>query len=150
MENTDYHNIELLIVEDNHADAKLINRALIQLKLPANKFFWVKDGEEALNFIFAKEQYSDRSVDDKPKIILLDLKLPKIDGIDVLKQIRADERTCLVPVVIMTSSREEKDVIATYKSGANSYIVKSVDFSKFMSSTRDLVLYWLFTNHPPE
>ncbi|MFT4982451.1 MAG: two-component system response regulator [Bacteroidia bacterium] len=150
MENTDYHNIELLIVEDNHADAKLINRALIQLKLPANKFFWVKDGEEALNFIFAKEQYSDRSVDDKPKIILLDLKLPKIDGIDVLKQIRADERTCLVPVVIMTSSREEKDVIATYESGANSYIVKSVDFSKFMSSTRDLVLYWLFTNHPPE
>jgi two-component system response regulator len=150
MENTDYHNIELLIVEDNHADAKLINRALIQLKLPANKFFWVKDGEEALNFIFAKEQYSDRSVDDKPKIILLDLKLPKIDGIDVLKQIRADERTCLVPVVIMTSSREEKDVIATYKSGANSYIVKSVDFSKFMSSTRDIVLYWLFTNHPPE
>jgi two-component system response regulator len=150
MENTDYHNIELLIVEDNHADAKLINRALIQLKLPANKFFWVKDGEEALNFIFAKEQYSDRSVDDKPKIILLDLKLPKIDGIDVLKQIRADERTCLVPVVIMTSSREEKDVIATYESGANSYIVKSVDFSKFMSSTRDIVLYWLFTNHPPE
>lgn len=150
MENTDYHNIELLIVEDNHADAKLINRALIQLKLPANKFFWVKDGEEALNFIFAKEQYSDRSVDDKPKIILLDLKLPKIDGIDVLKQIRADERTCLVPVVIMTSSREEKDVIATYESGANSYIVKSVDFSKFMSSTRDLVLYWLFTNQPPE
>jgi two-component system response regulator len=150
MENTDYHNIELLIVEDNHADAKLINRALIQLKLPANKFFWVKDGEEALNFIFAKEQYSDRSVDDIPKIILLDLKLPKIDGIDVLKQIRADERTCLVPVVIMTSSREEKDVITTYKSGANSYIVKSVDFNKFMSSTRDLVLYWLFTNQPPE
>lgn len=149
MENTDYKNVELLLVEDNPNDAKLVKRAFKKFNL-ANKFFWVKDGEEAVDFIFAKGQYADRQVEDTPKVILLDLKLPKVNGIDVLRRIREDERTSMVPVVIMTSSKEEQDVVDTYKLGTNSYIVKPVDFDKFMVSVRDVGYYWLFTNQPPK
>ncbi|MFC2176252.1 response regulator [Bacteroidota bacterium] len=149
MENQTSDNVELLLVEDNPNDAKLVKRAFSSFNL-ANKFFWVKDGEEALNFIFAKNEYADRHVEDIPKVILLDLKLPKIGGIEVLKRIREDERTKTIPVVIMTSSKEEQDVVETYRLGTNSYIVKPVDFDKFMTAIRDVGYYWLFTNQPPK
>lgn len=148
MENPDYHNVELLLVEDNPHDAKLVKRAFSKFNL-ANKFFWVKDGEEALDFIFAKNQYADRNVEDLPKVILLDLKLPKVGGIEILKRIRTDERTKTVPVVIMTSSKEEQDVVDSYRLGTNSYIVKPVDFDNFMVAVKDVGYYWLFTNQPP-
>ncbi len=148
METTDYHSVELLLVEDNPDDAKLVLRAFKKLNL-ANKYFWVKDGEEALNFLFAKEPYDDRSIDDRPRVILLDLKLPKISGIEVLKKIREDKRTATIPVVIMTSSREERDVIDTYELGTNSYIVKPVAYDSFVESIKQVGYYWLFTNIPP-
>ena len=148
MENPDYHNVELLLVEDSPNDAKLVKRAFQKFNM-ANKFFWVKDGEEALDFLLARNQYSDRKVEDLPKVVLLDLKLPKIGGIEVLRALRADERTKMVPVVVMTSSKEEQDVIDSYELGTNSYIVKPVEFEGFIHAVKDVGFYWLFTNQPP-
>jgi two-component system response regulator len=140
--------IDILLVEDNPDDAELTIRAIKKHNL-ANKLFWVKDGEEALNFIFANETYSEREDEAHPKLILLDLKLPKIDGLEVLEKVRSDEKTKLIPVVVLNSSKEEKDIINSYKLGVNSYIVKPVDFDKFLKTVSELGLYWLLLNEPP-
>lgn len=141
--------IEILLVEDNPNDVELTLRALKKNHL-ANKVYVVSDGEEALDFIFAKNKYSDRDIENTPKVILLDLKLPKIDGLEVLKQIKSDERTKAIPVVVLTSSKEEGDIINSYQSGVNSYIVKPVGFKQFVESVSNLGLYWLLLNERPQ
>ncbi len=140
--------IEILLVEDNPHDVEMTLRALKKHNL-ANKVHVVKDGAEALDYIFATGIYAERNIDDHPKVILLDLKLPKVDGMEVLRRIRADERTKCIPVVVLTSSQEERDIVETYKLGVNSYIVKPVDFDKFLSTVQELGLYWLLLNKPP-
>ena len=141
--------VEILLVEDSPNDAELTMRALKKFRL-ANKICHVKDGEEALNFIFAEDGFAERSVSrDRPKIVLLDLKLPKVDGMEVLRRIRADDRTKTIPVVIMTSSSEEKDIVEGYRLGVNSYIVKPVEFEKFARAVEEVGLYWLLLNEPP-
>jgi two-component system, response regulator len=109
----------------------------------------VRDGAEALDFIFATGAYADRSINNKPKLVLLDLKLPKVDGLEVLRRIKADARTRSIPVVVLTSSREERDVVESYKLGVNSYVVKPVEFSKFAEAVSELGLYWLLMNQHP-
>jgi two-component system response regulator len=146
MKNQDY--IDILIVEDNPNDAELAILALKGENL-ANNLIWLKDGVQALDFIFAEGEYIGRDIEKRPKIILLDLKMPRVGGIEVLRRIRADERTKSIPVVVMTSSKEEKDIIATYDLGVNSYIVKPVDFDQFNKSIRDMGFYWLVVNQPP-
>jgi two-component system response regulator len=146
MKNQDY--IDILIVEDNSNDAELAILALKGENL-ANNLIWLKDGVQALDFIFAEGEYIGRDIEKRPKIILLDLKMPRVGGIEVLRRIRADERTKSIPVVVMTSSKEEKDIIATYDLGVNSYIVKPVDFEQFNKSIRDMGFYWLVVNQPP-
>ena len=137
--------VEILLVEDNVHDAEMTIRSLKKVNL-ANKLVHVKDGEEALDFIFLKGKFSGRGTGNNPKVILLDIKMPKVDGIEVLRQIKADEKTKLIPVVIMTSSREEQDIIASYRLGVNSYVVKPVDFEGFARAVSELGLYWLLTN----
>ncbi|HEY5616154.1 MAG TPA: response regulator [Bacteroidota bacterium] len=137
--------VEILYVEDNPNDAELTIRALKKHNL-ANKLVHVMDGEEALDFIFAHGKFSERTVENGPKVILLDLKLPKVDGLEVLRKIRMDERTKKFPVVILTSSKEEQDIVRSYELGVNSYIVKPVDFDKFTKAVADLGLYWLLLN----
>ncbi|MDB5158124.1 MAG: two-component system response regulator, partial [Mucilaginibacter sp.] len=122
--------VEILLVEDNIHDAELTIRSLKKVNL-ANNLVHVKDGEEALDFIFARGMFADRQITNRPKVILLDIKMPKVDGIEVLKQIKANTITKTIPVVIMTSSREEQDIITSYKLGVNSYIVKPVNFDAF-------------------
>jgi len=139
---------EILLVEDNPDDAELTLNAF-QRSVLKNQIHHVKDGVEALEFIFATGKYASRAADAPPRVILLDLKLPKITGLEVLRRIRADERTKLLPVVVLTSSREERDVIESYKLGVNSYIVKPVDFAKFTESITKLGEYWLFLNEVP-
>ncbi len=140
--------LEILLVEDNPSDVELTLRALRKHKL-ANKVYVTKDGAEALEYIFANGTYSDRKIEDRPKVIFLDLKLPKVSGLEVLKKIRDDERTKTIPVVILTSSREEQDIIESYRLGVNSYIVKPVNFDNFMRAVSELGLYWLLLNEPP-
>ena len=140
--------IEILLVEDNPHDAEMTIRALRRVNL-ANKLIHVKDGAEALDFIFAKGAFADRHIENKPKVILLDIKMPKIDGIEVLRQIKLNDTTKTIPVVIMTSSKEEQDVITSYNLGVNSYVVKPVDFEGFAKAVSDLGLYWLMTNQQP-
>lgn len=142
------HEVEILLVEDNPHDAELALRALRKNHL-ANRVVVVTDGEEALDFIFARGAYADRTVENGPKVILLDLKLPKVDGMQVLKAIKSDLRTRVFPIVVMTSSSEEKDVIESYQLGVNSYLVKPVDFDKFVDAVANLGLYWLLLNQPP-
>lgn len=141
--------VEILLVEDNPNDVELTLRALKKNNL-ANRVVVVGDGEEALDFILARGQYADREITNGPKVVLLDLKLPKVDGLEVLRAVKADERTRMIPVVMLTSSREERDIIESYRLGVNSYIVKPVDFEKFLDSVRDLGLYWLLLNQPPQ
>ncbi len=143
-----FSEVEILIVEDNLNDAEMALRALKQNKL-TNKVLVVGDGEEALDFVFSKGRFKDRLVAKKPKMILLDLKLPKVDGLEVLKVIKSDENTKMIPVIVLTSSKEESDMIESYRLGVNSYIVKPVDFDKFVDSIRDLGLYWLLLNQQP-
>ena len=140
--------IEILLVEDNPQDVELTLRALKRHNL-ANKVHVVKDGAEALDFLFTTGSYADRDMNHTPKVILLDLKLPKVDGLEVLRRIKSDERTKLIPVVVLTSSREEQDMIDSYKLGVNSYIVKPVDFDKFVEAVGKLGLYWLLLNEQP-
>ena len=140
--------VEILLVEDNPMDAELTLRALKQHNL-ANNVQLVKDGAEALEYIFATGVYADRNMDHSPKVILLDLKLPEVDGLEVLCSIKSDERTKMIPVVVLTSSHEEKDVVESYNLGVDSYIVKPVDFDKFLKSVGELGLYWLLLNEPP-
>ena len=140
--------LEILLVEDNPDDMELTIRALKKQNL-VNNIKTVTDGEQALEFIFATGQYSERDIDNYPKVILLDLKLPKIDGLQVLREIRKDERTKHIPVVILTSSAEERDIVEGYKLGVNSYIVKPVGFDDFVATVSQLGLYWLLMNKPP-
>lgn len=140
--------VEILLVEDNPHDVILTLDAFELHKL-SNKIHVARDGEEALDYLFCRAQYIQRDMGDRPKFVLLDLKLPKVDGIEVLRQIRADPRTSTIPVVILTSSKEDRDIVAGYKLGVNSYIVKPVDFEKFTESVRTLGLYWLLMNQPP-
>lgn len=140
--------VEILLVEDNPNDVELTLRALKKHNL-ANRVHVVEDGAEALDFIFAEGAYAKRNINHIPKVILLDLKLPKIDGLEVLRRTKSDDRTKVVPVVVLTSSQEESDRVESYKLGANSYITKPVDFDKFISAVRELGLYWLLLNKPP-
>jgi len=140
--------VEILLVEDNPNDVELALRALKKNNL-ANRVFIVKDGAEALDFIFGRGAHQNRRVENVPRVILLDLKLPKVDGIEVLRAIRSDERTKYIPVVVLTSSSEDRDIVETYKLGVNSYIVKPVNFEKFIDVVRELGYYWLLLNHRP-
>jgi CheY-like chemotaxis protein len=143
------HNVvEILLVEDNPQDAELALRALRKNSM-ANSIHHVKDGAEALAFIFATGAYSDRKVENPPKVVLLDLKLPKVDGLEVLKQVKSDERTKMIPIVALTSSKEHRDMVESYKLGINSYIVKPVAFDKFLEAVRHLGMYWLLINQLP-
>lgn len=141
--------IEVLLVEDNADEAKLTMRALKKSNI-ANNIIWLKDGEEAENFIFAKEGYSERNIHNKPKLILLDLKLPKVTGVELLGLIKKNPITQSVPVVILTASREDKDLKECYALGANSYIVKPVNFEQFLKSAKEIGLYWVLINQPLE
>ena len=139
--------VEILLVEDNPRDAELTIRALKKKNL-ANSLFHVEDGVDALDFLFARGKYSDRDINDAPKVVLLDLKLPRIDGLEVLTAIKADERTRAIPVVIVTSSAEDPDVKKAYQLGANSYVIKPVQFDSFMEAMVRVGVYWLMVNHP--
>ena len=140
--------VEILLVEDNPTDAELTLRALKKNNL-ANRVQVVTDGAEALEFIFASGVYEGRDINHRPRVILLDLKLPKVDGLEVLRKIKSDERTRDIPVVVLTSSKEEKDRVESYRLGVNSYIVKPVDFNQFTKAVSELGLYWLLLNELP-
>ncbi len=139
----------ILLVEDNPSDARLTIMALEERKL-ANKIVHVKDGQEALDYIFAQGAFSARKMEDFPSVILLDLKMPRVSGIEVLQKIKSDERTKTIPVVVFSSSQEDPDVKACYELGVNSYIVKPLDFDEFMKVVSELGLYWMLVNHLPE
>jgi two-component system, response regulator len=140
--------VDILLAEDNQDDIDLALHALRQEKL-ANSVFVVRDGEEALDFLFCRGAYSQRSFTHPPKLVLLDLKMPKVDGLQVLKQVKSDPRTRTIPVVIMTSSKEERDLIEGYHAGVNSFIQKPVDFEQFRETVKTLGMYWLVVNQLP-
>ena len=140
--------VEILLVEDNPTDVELTLRALKKNNL-ANKVHVVTDGEQALEFIFGTGSYKGRDINHRPRVILLDLKLPKVDGLEVLRKIKSEERTKNIPVVVLTSSKEERDRIESYRLGVNSYIAKPVDFSRFTEAVSGLGLYWLLLNELP-
>ena len=146
MENTE---VEILLVEDNPSDAELTIRALKKSNL-ANKLHHVKDGDEALDFIFGQSKYANREIENVPKVILLDLKMPKVNGIEVLRILKADERTKKIPIVVLTSSKEDPDIKECYQLGVNSYVVKPVNFDGFLKAVSDLGLYWLLVNQQPK
>jgi len=138
----------ILLVEDNPYDVELTLRAFEQSNI-MNELVVVRDGKEALDYLFGAGAYAGRDLGDAPEVVLLDLKLPKIDGLEVLRRLKADERTRTIPVVILTSSREEPDIAAAYRLGANSYIVKPVDFEAFARAVSEVGLYWLLLNEAP-
>lgn len=140
--------IQILLVEDNKSDAELTIRALKKNNL-ANELTHVRDGAEALDFIFAQGRYFDRKIDDIPNVIILDLKMPKVNGIEVLRRIKSDERTKKIPVVMLTSSKEDPDIEECYRLGVNSYVVKPMEFNHFVKAITDLGLYWMILNQPP-
>jgi two-component system response regulator len=140
--------VEILLVEDNPNDVKLALHAFEEQKI-ANHVHVIRDGAEALEFIFATGAYSHRNIQNGPKVVLLDLKLPFVNGIEVLRRVKTDPRTRMIPVVVMTSSREERDIVESYQLGVNSYIVKPVDFDQFAEAVRQLGYYWLLLNQPP-
>ena len=144
----DSDQVEILLVEDSAEDAELTLRALKKHNL-ANRIHHAKDGVEALDFLFARGPHADQSTLRALRVVLLDLKLPRVDGIEVLKQMRGDSRTRLVPVVVLTSSREDPDIARCYALGVNSYIVKPVEFEEFIKVVSSLGLYWLLLNQPP-
>lgn len=140
--------IEILYVEDNPNDIELTLHAFRKNHL-ANEILIARDGEEALELLFGKDREDLQELHNSPRVILLDLKLPKVDGLEVLKIVKTDERTKTIPVVVLTSSREEKDIVESYRLGVNSYIVKPVDFEKFVEAVKTLSFYWLLINQPP-
>ena len=140
--------IDILLVEDNDDDMELALHALRRERL-ANKIFVARDGEEALDFLFCRGEFAQRSFAHPPKLVLLDLKLPKVDGIEVLRQVKAEQRTHSIPVVIMTSSKEERDIVNGYNLGANSFIQKPVDFDQFRNTVSQVGLYWMLVNQAP-
>ncbi len=140
--------VEILLVEDNPEDAEMTLRALRKHNL-ANHVHHVEDGARALAFLFATGAYSQRKVANGPKVVLLDLKLPKVDGLEVLARIKSDERTKTIPVVVLTSSKQDRDMVESYRLGVNSYIVKPVAFDQFLDAVRQLGLYWLLVNRVP-
>lgn len=146
--NTQANDVEILLVEDNPRDAEIALRALKKNNL-ANSVVHVKDGQEALDWLFGVGLYEGRDINHRPKVVLLDLKLPKVDGIEVLRAVRADPRTQRLPVVVLTSSHEEQDVVRTYDLGVNSYIVKPVDFENFSAAVAEAGHYWLLVNQEP-
>jgi two-component system response regulator len=142
------YELEIILIEDNPDDAALAIRALKKQNL-ANKLIHLKDGAEALDFIYGRGAYSERSIINTPRVILLDLKMPKVNGLEVLEKLKSDMSTKHIPVVILTSSAEDPDIKECYKLGANSYIVKPVDFDNFAKTVVDLGLYWMVLNRPP-
>ena len=144
---TDLQQVEILLVEDNAEDAEMTMRALRKRNL-ANHMHWVKDGEEALEYLFCTGRYAGRDVAHPPRLVLLDIKMPKVDGIEVLRRVKSSELK-LVPVVVMTSSNEERDVVESYRLGVNSYIVKPVQFDEFTETVSKIGLYWVLTNRVP-
>jgi two-component system, response regulator len=140
--------VEILLVEDNPNDVELTLHAFRKHNL-SNRVHVVRDGAEALECVFGPDAVAHHSIESSPKVILLDLKLPKIDGLEVLRRLKADPRTRAIPVVVLTSSREERDIVESYQLGVNSYIVKPVDFGQLVESVQQLGLYWLLLNQPP-
>jgi len=144
---SDLEQVEILLVEDNPEDAEMTMRALRKPNL-ANHLHWVKDGEEALDYLFCSGRYAGRTMGLPPKLVLLDIKMPKVDGIEVLRRVKGSElRT--IPIVVMTSSNEERDVLESYRLGVNSYIVKPVQFDSFIETVSKIGLYWVLTNRVP-
>lgn len=144
-----YNEIEILLVEDNPTDAELTLRALKKNNF-ANKMHWVKDGAEALDFIYGRGQYSDRRGNGVLRVVLLDLRLPKVDGMEVLRTLKADEKTKNIPVVVLTSSKEDRDIVESYRLGVNSYISKPVEFQEFLKVVSEMGLYWMLLNKTPQ
>ena len=140
--------VEILIVEDNPHDLEMTMRGLQKARL-VNSIHVARDGEEALDFVFCTGPHAARRMDDQPRVILLDIKLPKIDGLEVLARLKADPRTASIPVVMLTSSQEQSDLVASYQHGVNSYIVKPVNFESFVQAVADLGMYWMLLNQPP-
>jgi two-component system response regulator len=140
--------VDILVVEDNPHDLEMTLRGLQKAHL-VNHIEVARDGVEALDFIFCEGPHAGRDIDDRPRVILLDLKLPKVDGLEVLARLKADPRTRSIPVVMMTSSAEQSDLIASYNLGVNSYVVKPVNFESFVQAVADLGLYWMLLNQPP-
>lgn len=145
---TSNNELQILLVEDNMSDAMLTIRALKKHNL-ANNLVHLYDGAQALDFLFGTGEYEGRNLAEKPKVIFLDLKMPKVDGLEVLRKLKADDRTKFIPVVMMTSSKEEKDIVESHRLGVNSYIVKPVGFENFSKTVSDLGLYWLLVNQTP-
>ncbi|HXQ27596.1 MAG TPA: response regulator [Candidatus Acidoferrales bacterium] len=140
--------VEILLVEDNSSDAELTLHALRKSKL-ANEIQRVRDGEEALDFLFCRGACAGRSIANGPRLVLLDLKLPKVDGLQVLREVKGDPRTKAIPIIVLTSSKEERDLVNSYQLGVNSYIQKPVNFSEFQDVVRQLGMYWLLVNNAP-
>lgn len=144
----DLNDVDILLVEDNPTDAELTTRALKRKNL-VNNMVWVKDGAEALDFLFATGDFAERNPEDVPKLILLDLRMPKVDGMEVLHRIKAENTTKKIPVVVLTSSQEDRDIVESYKLGVNSYVSKPVEFDEFIEAVSTLGLYWMLINKPP-
>jgi two-component system, response regulator len=141
--------VDILLVEDNPNDVELTLRALKKVNV-ANNIMVIQDGAEALDYLFARGVHAGRNRINVPKVVLLDLKLPKVGGLEVLREIKSDTAMKAIPIVVLTSSKEEKDIIESYKYGVNSYIVKPVDFEKFVDAVSQIGFYWLLLNQPPE
>ena len=144
-----YKEIQILLIEDSDEDAELTKRALMQHKL-GNSLIHLTDGAEALDYVFCQGKFSERNISDTPKVILLDINLPKVNGLEVLKRIKSDERTNRIPVVVMTSSQEQQDLITSYRLGVNGYVVKPLEFEQFAKTVADLGFYWLVVNETPK
>lgn len=141
--------VDILLVDDNEEDAELITRTL-SISNSGSKILHCINGQEALNYIFCKGEYSDRNILEKPRLILLDIKMPKVDGLEVLRQIKNDQRTKVIPVVMLTSSKEDRDINESYSLGASSYVVKAVQFDRFFKSVSEVSDYWLTVNQAPK